>query len=412
MRCCSSCSPPRASRPTRPSACECGALIWPDLYPRAPAIARGPLDRGVPTSSSPPTTCSGYEGTPNDCLKRTTKSRCLQGIAAQGDDLRESCAWHQVWGNRVTESLRLTSFGGFISTVGYAYRRSECGFRMNVTLPAAAMSRYQAYYKAQGGPASANTLVAWENPDQPFTVSGCTVGKGAPQTCRVALIPPAGYAQDPAFNRFSDIIEFTTTDPKQVARLAAKQPLPLADAFTVTLDYELPLCKTPGAAPGPPTGVKDSVMFGPSGFYTTYAKNYSDNYVLLSYKAYSLTNSTAAAWVVNVDKSLRPTGAKSPMSVMLLREADYQAWSKNCTTKCRPPVGKAIKGTACAGVRCEGKAAGLGASGRYRLLVSYAQASSVYWIGSYGSQRPVDWPYAKQLVTTTLVPKMSLRPPL
>lgn len=56
-----------------------------------------------------------------------------------------SCAWQQKRGDRVVESLRLTSLGGALSTEGYRYK---CAFRVNVTLPDGA--KYGAYYKLQG----------------------------------------------------------------------------------------------------------------------------------------------------------------------------------------------------------------------------------------------------------------------
>jgi hypothetical protein len=304
-----------------------------------------------------------------------------------------------VRGDRVVENQRLTSRGGALSTQNYDYGKSECGFRVNLTLPAGA--RYGAYYKLS--PGGDQGLTGWLTPEMPRGSVACSLGGGGPSTCSLLLVlPPGAAAASPPGQAFTDLLEFWTSDATRIQALKQDGTLSGSQAFSVGMDLEFLSCRKPYA----PTGTADAIIFGSSNYHTTY---YDDPdaaapYSVLSYRAYEVRGAAAASWRVDVARSFRSSGGTTPLDVMLLRDADYQKWVAGCDTTCRPPRAAALGGTLCTGTACRGRKSRLGRSGTYWLLVAYPRVSSDTWDGTYSNTRPVSSAYAKQLVTVALTP--------
>ena len=90
----------------------------------------------------------------------------------------------------------------------------------------AVLTAPRSLFPAAGGPGNASDVSSWETPEFAFAAAACTLGLGAPSSCTLSLIPPPGYATDPGFNSFTDIMEFfTTVSAVRVSPDAAAEPL-------------------------------------------------------------------------------------------------------------------------------------------------------------------------------------------
>jgi len=142
--------------------------------------------------------------------------------------------------------------------------------------------------------------------------------------------------------------------------------------------------------------ISDSVWFGITSYqmYNNYDKGFFD----LSYRAYKLVYET-----IGSDRMTK-------LTVFLLRESDYQAWSKTCI-RCYPPTEFAINGTLCNGYQCTGEKNYLGwKNGEYRLMVAFPEICNAYNDLCYDDMGPSDLKngFTKQLVNVKIYPTMKL----
>lgn len=181
--------------------------------------------------------------------------------------------------------------------------------------------------------------------------------------------------------------------------------------LTVTQKWEYLRCPSKEAYPSPVASITDDIIFGPQPFALYGPVN---NYYMIGYRAYRLTNVTGASWSVKT-KSLAKDGKKTPLTVMLIKDADWFAYvegPKCIKTACpAPPKSLAIGNSYCSGTSCSGSVVGTlgGKKGVYRLVVSYPTINNVVCstpaCGTFSNTSEVATPFKKERVMVSIKPK-------
>jgi len=313
----------------------------------------------------------------------------------------------------MVEVQRVSSSGGPIAVTGLDYRGSICGLSLTLKLPSQARGKWGMNFRLAGGPSSINDFSTLLNPGVSMTSSGCTVGKGAPSKCTAEIVAPEGYALTPAFKKNAAIMDFFTSDLKLIDQWRKNGSLSPANALSFEMTATFKRCR-PNKYPVSPGAITDRTWFGRTSY--NLFDNKQRGTFLQTYRAYRLANVSGADWQVSVGKALT-AGSKTHLAVMVLREADYLKWSNDCkkTKSCAPPFTRAIRGTSCQGLKCNGRVRHLGGrTGVYRLIVAYPEVCSVDNPACYTLNKPqtLSTAFAKELVSVAVQPKEWVLPPL
>lgn len=284
---------------------------------------------------------------------------------------------------------------------------SFCVLQARISLPPSSKNAWSTYMRLEGMPNPRINSYPWGGGFLPLATSACTAGDTLDSSCTINLVPARNLANTPPFSTLDIYTEYFASKPELIDEMEGYKGFGyLTPKQYLTMRYVLTLkpCSLVPAST-PPTGIADSVIFGSSPYYSGYA--FDAPYVLLDYKSYIITNSTAASWTVEAAKGVGPGARRTKLSVMLLQESEFQKWEQGCKDKaCEPPKASAVLGTYCKAYKCKGKVSGLGGSpgNTTRLLVSWP------WVTTYGSSNktsftiPTVSPYDRELVTVKIVP--------
>jgi hypothetical protein len=352
--------------------------------------------------------CMGYKEFPDldsDCRARADEIACMQGYALRSANLSVSCVWHQLADAKTVDRQIVYNRAGSVVVNGVNYQGTICSTSLKVTLPSSAKGRWGAYMRMLSGPQNTSVYLDSTSPRESFVTAGCTVGRGAGDSCILKNTAPKGTALTPFFKQNAAVMEFFTTDKALIDQWNTSGRLSYNSTLKFKLEIEGTRCRDPKNYPKETPALLDEVAFGP----TSYMLNENPkHYFLRTYRAYKVSNVSGIDWSVNVTKSMDKSGNKTRLTSMLMRESDYFTWaSNNCTTNCTPPEDLALPHTICKGLVCTRKIRGLGAtSGAYRLLVSYPELTSFISNSSFSNTAEVETRYKKQLAKVEIWPKV------
>lgn len=353
----------------------------------------------------------GTTETEQACRSFGKSSECLAKTAFENANMTASCIWHSNQTVRVKDQQKLRSKSGSpLAVTGLQFRDSLCGLTATIEVPKSARSKWGANMRLRGGPTKTK-LFSHTVPDIPLSSSGCTVSKGASIKCKLEIIPPEGHALDPEFVENSLTIDFFTSDGKRINSWIDNQRLGDGQGFDVKTTYSFLKCgvrrNDEPFDKGVPA-ISDTTWLGTTS-YQLY-ENYDRGYMDLSYRTYKVTNSTEATWSFDVLKTVNSKIPKQKLVTFMMKEEDYQEWSKRCII-CNPPVEKAFKGTYCEGTSCKVKRKYLGSSGEYRIFVGFETVCNAYNDKCYSDAKgpsEVKSGNTKELVQVNVWPKMKL----
>lgn len=365
------------------------------------------------TTTDAASQCLGL-GTPETeqaCKPLKKASDCMSTIAFQNANMTASCIWHSNQTVRVKDQQKLQSKSGSpLAVTGLNFRDSLCGLTATIEVPKSARSRWGANIRLRGGP-TGTKLYSHTVPDIYLSSSGCTVSKGASVKCKVDIIPPEGHALDPEFVENSLTIDFFTSDGKRIKNWMNNQRLGEGEGFDVKTTYAFLKCGVKRNDEPFNRGVpaiSDTTWLGTTS-YQLY-ENYDRGYMDLSYRTYKITNSTEATWTFDVLKTVKSRIPKQKLVTFMMKEDDYQTWSKKCII-CNPPVEMALKNSYCEGTSCSVKKRFLGSSGEYRIFVGFETVCNAYNDKCYSdakSPSEVQSDNTKELVNIKVWPKLKL----
>jgi hypothetical protein len=350
--------------------------------------------------------CMGYKEfaeLDTDCRARMDEPSCMQGYALRSQNISVSCIWHQLADTKTIDRQILYNRGGSVIASGVNYQGSICSTTMRMTLPSSAKGRWGSYMRLLSGPQNVSLNVDSTSPRESFVTAGCTLGKGAANSCKLTNTAPKGKALTPSFKENAAVIEFFTTDKDLIKQYNDTKRLSYNSTLKFKLEFEGTRCRDTEPYPKETPALLDQVVFGP----TSYMLNETPKrYFLRTYRAYRVSNVTGIDWSVDVLKSMEKSGNKTRLTSFLMREQDYFTWADKCITNCTPPEDLALPHTICKGLACTGKIRALGAAnGAYRLLVSYPEISSFISKSSFSNTEEVETRFKKELVKVEIWPK-------
>lgn len=320
--------------------------------------------------------CLGKETSPDlnaACKLFKSTQSCLKGFSEKGVNISNSCVWRETYTDEIVEKVvvytKLVEFSNMFQNDA-----EVIGTRVQVTLPKDSTNRWGLY----------------SNLYTEASTSACTVGLGLPLDCLVKNVPPKGYAQSPLFVNITNLITFNIRDVKLAQQVQKNNGL-LDKQVPLTMKYTF---YRAGASPAPVETNYASTSLSLGSFTTNTGEFYLDTYY-----PYRVRNVSGISWDVNVTKSLEANGSTTPLTVFLMKEADYNIWSaEGCKTTCKPPTKLAIKDTLCSGLKCSGRAKNLDGNKQYRLLISYPTIYGYEWAENRSTDGPIENPFSEQVV--------------
>lgn len=268
------------------------------------------------------------------------------------------------------------------------FRGTLCRLVVTATLPPSSQDKYGAYISLEGGPRYTieYDTTDMSEPGRDASIMGCTISpNSSSRSCRLIIMPPAGFAKDIRFMNNSLTVDFFVTDQSRIDQLKTDHQLTPKNRMTIDINYSWNRCPAAVLASVDSTTVPivdDTVIFGPTDFSLKGLPLYTSmrQYYMVSYRTYTVRDVTDLEWKVDVGPSLDdPPKNATDLTVFLAQQRPGFYFGFDCndrdpedTDVCIPPRDFRVKGTpVCVGTECSGSVKGLDAKLEYVLFVSY-----------------------------------------